>query len=59
MAECVLIYMTPENSQAIIKWVPTKFKDAVFIDYEQLHMNDSFGRVMIENLKVNVFARIN
>ena len=52
LAECVLIYMTPEKSQAILKWIASKFKDAVFINYEQLHMDDSFGKVMITNLKV-------
>ncbi|XP_076824972.1 leucine carboxyl methyltransferase 1-like isoform X2 [Clavelina lepadiformis] len=51
LTECVLIYMSPEKSNAIIQWVAEKFSDAAFINYEQIHMNDTFGQVMISNLK--------
>ena len=44
--------MSPEKSNAIIQWVAEKFSDAAFINYEQIHMNDTFGQVMISNLKV-------
>lgn len=36
ITECVLIYMEPEHSAAIINWAGTNFKNAVFINYEQV-----------------------
>lgn len=36
ITECVLVYMEPEHSAAIINWAGTNFKTAVFINYEQV-----------------------
>ena len=44
--------MEPEKSGDLIKWSSEKFSDILFVDYEQLNMDDSFGKVMIANLKV-------
>ncbi|XP_078487345.1 leucine carboxyl methyltransferase 1-like [Ciona intestinalis] len=52
LTECVLIYMAPDRSNKIIKWASDKFKDCVFINYEQVNMNDAFAQVMINNLKL-------
>lgn len=51
LAECVLVYMEPEKSAAIIDWVGRNFKTALFINYEQVNMQDRFGQVMVQNLK--------
>ncbi|XP_072124427.1 leucine carboxyl methyltransferase 1 isoform X2 [Mobula birostris] len=51
MAECVLIYMTPEQSAELINWASSTFSTTMFINYEQVNMTDRFGQVMIENLQ--------
>ncbi|XP_051878135.1 leucine carboxyl methyltransferase 1 isoform X1 [Pristis pectinata] len=51
MAECVLVYMTPEQSAELIKWASSTFSTTMFINYEQVNMTDRFGQVMIENLQ--------
>ncbi|XP_007526690.1 leucine carboxyl methyltransferase 1 [Erinaceus europaeus] len=51
IAECVLVYMTPEQSANLLKWASSSFDTAMFINYEQVNMNDRFGQIMIENLR--------
>ncbi|KAK7833265.1 hypothetical protein U0070_017264 [Myodes glareolus] len=51
IAECVLVYMTPEQSANLLKWAASSFETAMFINYEQVNMDDRFGQVMIENLR--------
>ncbi|XP_062820762.1 leucine carboxyl methyltransferase 1 isoform X1 [Anolis carolinensis] len=51
MAECVLVYMAPENSDALLRWVADVFPTAMFINYEQVNMSDRFGQIMIDNLQ--------
>ena len=57
--ECVLVYMAPEASSSLIQWFVDYFsgnqrEDAVLggIVYEMFGLGDSFGRVMVNNLKV-------
>ncbi|XP_013360353.1 PREDICTED: leucine carboxyl methyltransferase 1 isoform X1 [Chinchilla lanigera] len=50
ITECVLVYMTPEQSANLIKWAASSFETAMFINYEQVNMDDRFGQIMIENL---------
>jgi len=57
--ECVLVYMSPEASSSLIQWFVDYFsnnsqKDAILggIVYEMFGLGDSFGRVMLNNLKV-------
>jgi len=55
--ECVLAYMNPSASNALIRWFVDYFSTtpggllggAV---YEMFKLNDAFGRVMLNNLKV-------
>lgn len=36
IAECVLVYMTPEQSANLLKWAANSFEAAMFINYEQV-----------------------
>lgn len=36
ITECVLVYLEPEQSGAIINWAGENFKTALFINYEQV-----------------------
>lgn len=51
ITECVLVYLKPEISAAIISWAGENFKTALFINYEQVNLQDRFGQVMIQNLR--------
>lgn len=55
--ECVLVYMTPAASSGLIQWFVDRFSapDAAplgGIVYEMFGLNDSFGTVMMSNLRV-------
>ncbi|XP_028406729.1 leucine carboxyl methyltransferase 1-like [Dendronephthya gigantea] len=49
--ECVMVYLHPQEAECVIKWAGESFKNAVFLNYEQVNMDDTFGKVMINNLK--------
>ncbi|XP_028845719.1 leucine carboxyl methyltransferase 1 [Denticeps clupeoides] len=51
LSECVMVYMTPEQSSRLVRWASDTFHTAMFINYEQVNMADRFGQVMIENLQ--------
>ncbi|XP_015790093.1 leucine carboxyl methyltransferase 1 [Tetranychus urticae] len=51
LAECVLIYMTVENSNNLISWISSNFTNAFFINYEQINIFDRFGQIMVDNLR--------
>ncbi|XP_034525453.1 leucine carboxyl methyltransferase 1, partial [Ailuropoda melanoleuca] len=51
ITECVLVYMSPEQSANLLKWAASSFETAMFINYEQVNMDDRFGQIMIENLR--------
>ena len=56
--ECVLVYMTPDASDALIQ----RFVDYLVssnavlgaVVYEMFGLNDAFGKVMLNNLKVRL-----
>ncbi|GAV90129.1 hypothetical protein CFOL_v3_33538 [Cephalotus follicularis] len=52
IAECVLIYLDPDSSRAIVGWASKKFATAIFFLYEQIYPYDAFGEQMIKNLEV-------
>lgn len=51
LAECVLVYIESQNCHNLLKWLGSNFKSAVFVNYEQVNMNDRFGEVMLNNLR--------
>ncbi len=55
--ECVLVYMSPEASQDILQWFTDYFAGGSgilgCIVYEMFALEDSFGKVMVNNLKVS------
>jgi len=51
IAECVLIYLDPDSSRAIVGWASKTFPTAIFFLYEQIHPDDAFGQQMIRNLE--------
>lgn len=62
--ECVLCYMSPEASAAIVQWfvgyLSAASEKTVLggIVYEMFGLGDAFGQVMYENLKVCPSANI-
>jgi [phosphatase 2A protein]-leucine-carboxy methyltransferase len=53
ICECVLAYMPPEASARLLRWFVEKSQGALgCVVYEMFGLNDAFGRVMVNNLKV-------
>ncbi|ORZ03045.1 leucine carboxyl methyltransferase 1 [Syncephalastrum racemosum] len=51
LSECVLIYLEPTHSDAIMAWMTETLSDCAFVLYEQIRPNDSFGKMMLRNLE--------
>lgn len=54
LAECFLIYLKNEDSEAILKWLAEYFESSPYmcmINYEMIEPFDSFGQTMINNLR--------
>ncbi|KAL5005529.1 hypothetical protein ScPMuIL_018985 [Solemya velum] len=51
VAECVLIYMEMKRTEELVKWISDNITTSFFLNYEQVHMADKFGQVMVDNLK--------
>ena len=52
LAECVFIYLAPEQSSALLRWSATTFREAAVALYDPAALDDSFGRIMVTNLRV-------
>lgn len=53
--ECVLVYMSPTASSSLIQWFTDYLSNAGVLGgivYEMFGLGDSFGKVMLNNLKV-------
>ncbi|KAF9360238.1 hypothetical protein BGX34_007878 [Mortierella sp. NVP85] len=51
LSECVLIYLQPKDSDAIVDWVGNNMDASLFVVYEQINPTDPFGAMMLRNLK--------
>lgn len=52
LSECVLVYMEPAHSAALVRWFGERCPRAVGVVYEQIHPDDAFGKQMVRNLQV-------
>lgn len=50
LAECVLVYMDPEDSDNVIRTISAQYPNSALISYDPIQPNDPMGRTMIENL---------
>mmetsp|Transcript_47993 Transcript_47993/g.79859 ORF Transcript_47993/g.79859 Transcript_47993/m.79859 type:complete len:332 (-) Transcript_47993:598-1593(-) len=51
LAECVLVYMEPSESECILSWLAKSFQTAAFANYEMILPDDPFGKSMLENIQ--------
>jgi [phosphatase 2A protein]-leucine-carboxy methyltransferase len=52
LTECVLIYMSNEHSLNLLSYLSSTFASCcLFVNFEQINMNDRFGQIMCDNLK--------
>lgn len=51
LAECVLVYLEPQHSQALVAWLGARCCTAAMVVYEQIKPDDAFGRQMLRNLE--------
>ena len=50
------MYMKAEEGDAVIAWASSFFERAMFVLYEQINPNDTFGKMMMQNLEVEAFS---
>lgn len=50
ISECVLVYMTNQDSSSLIEWFSSNFTDLTMLNYEQCNMRDRFGDIMLANM---------
>eukprot|EP00921_Rhytidocystis_pertsovi_P015411 GHVQ01024494.1.p1 GENE.GHVQ01024494.1~~GHVQ01024494.1.p1 ORF type:complete len:223 (-),score=24.52 GHVQ01024494.1:1251-1919(-) len=52
VAECVLVYMAPSESDALIQWAANAVDvDSAMVVFEQINPSDAFGRTMVRNME--------
>ncbi|KAK9831066.1 hypothetical protein WJX74_001902 [Apatococcus lobatus] len=51
IAECVLVYMRPAESNTVVRWLAEHLQQAAFVLYEQIKPHDAFGQQMMTNLQ--------
>ncbi|VDK76202.1 unnamed protein product [Litomosoides sigmodontis] len=50
IAECVLVYMGTCQSDTLLSACVKWFENAFFLNYEQVNIGDTFGKIMVSNL---------
>lgn len=53
IAECVLIYLPGDVSKNLLEWMTNTFQRLTCVLYEPAGLDNNFGRIMIQNLKVD------
>ncbi|KAL4857786.1 Leucine carboxyl methyltransferase 1 [Chlorella vulgaris] len=51
LSECVLVYLQPQHSQQLVRWLAEHLQCAAMAVYEQIQPDDAFGRQMLLNLE--------
>lgn len=51
LAECVLVYLSPQHSARLLQCVRDHFTLPIFLNYEPVNLSDRFGEIMLENLR--------
>lgn len=51
ISECVLIYISAEESNELLQYITDNFEFPNFVIYEQIRPHDPFGKVMARNLE--------
>jgi O-methyltransferase involved in polyketide biosynthesis len=51
LAECLLVYMSAEDSDSIMGWLSEAFPKVALINYEMINPDDKFGSMMVDNLE--------
>ena len=52
ISECVLVYLSKQHTGNFLRWAASSFDQALIINYEQVNMEDKFGQIMIDNLRM-------
>ncbi|PRW45066.1 tRNA wybutosine-synthesizing 4 [Chlorella sorokiniana] len=51
LSECVLVYMRPQHSREVVRWLAEHLHCAAMVVYEQINPHDAFGQQMLLNLE--------
>ena len=51
LSECVLVYLPPEASEAVVAYFGGAFARCTFVVYEMVEPGDGFGQQMVRNLQ--------
>lgn len=51
LSECVLVYMQPQHSREVVRWLAEHLQCAAMVVYEQINPHDAFGQQMLLNLE--------
>lgn len=52
LAECVLVYMKPDEGMALLRWFGARLECGAIAIYEQISPSDAFGQQMMLNLSL-------
>jgi [phosphatase 2A protein]-leucine-carboxy methyltransferase len=52
LAECVLVYMSDEHSNGLLRFFANNFSRCGFVNYEQVNLSDKFGSIMLSNMQL-------
>jgi O-methyltransferase involved in polyketide biosynthesis len=54
ITECFLVYLKKEDADKILQTMAKVFTGHLYcLNYEMIHPDDNFGRIMLENIEVS------